>query len=161
MLLLKNSLIAHPKFQQAVAQLSMQKLPVKTAFNLKVLVNRIEQKIKDSEKVKYELMSQYCQKNEDGSLKPYVEVVKNEDGTTSEFPRPGTVIPVEETKAEFEQKFADFLNFEHEIKGDKLSAEALGDISMSAMDIHLLEPIFDMGNEEPALGGNDNVLPLK
>lgn len=158
MLILKNSLIAAPRFQQACANLAQQKLPVKTAFNLKVLLNRIEQKIKDADGVKYELMKQYCQKDEKGNLVPFVDVVKNEDGSETKHARPGTVIPIPETKEEFEKKFEEFLNYEHEVKGTKLSAESLGDIELSAADATILESILDFGDETEEEG---KVLSLK
>jgi hypothetical protein len=157
MLYLKNHLIASPHFQQAVAQLAQQKLSVKAAFNMKVLLNRIEQKIKDSDKVKVDLMLQYCQKDEQGNLKPFMDKVAQEDGTIQEVARPGTVVPIPDTKEEFEKKFEEFLNFEHEIKGSKFTAEDLGDVSISAADAHVLEPLFDFG-EEPEEG---KVLELK
>jgi hypothetical protein len=157
MLFLKNSLIASPRFQQGVAQLAQQKLPVKTAFDMKVLLNRIERKIKDADKVKVELMLQYCQKDENGNLKPYMDKVTQEDGTVQEVARPGTVVPIPETKEEFEKKFEEFLNFEHEIKGNKFTAADLQDANLSAADAHILEPLFDFGDDEE----EGKVLPLR
>lgn len=148
MLFLKNSLIASPRFQQAVAQLAQQKLPVKAAFDMKVLLNRIEKCIKDSDKVKVDLMLQYCQKDEQGNLKPYMDKVSQEDGTVQEVARPGTVVPIPETKEEFEKKFEEFLNYEHEIKGNKFSANDLAEATLSPADAHVLEPLFDFGDEE-------------
>lgn len=158
MLLLKNSLIAAPRFQQACANLAQQKLPVKTAFNLKTLLNRIETKIKDADRVKIDLMKQFCQKDEEGNLKPYEDVFKDEvTGEEKRVPRPGTVVPIPETKEEFEKKFEEFLNFEHEVKGSKFPAEALGDIELSAADATVLESILDFGEEIEEEG---KVLPL-
>jgi len=161
MLLLKNSLISHPQFQQALQGLAQKKMPVKTAFNLKVLANRIEQKIKDSDKVKLDLLHQYCEKEESGEFKNYTHTIKKEDGTEEQVKQPGTVVPKAETKEEFEKAFQDFLNHTHEIKGDKISAESLGDIEMSAAEIHLLEPIFDLGEEAEAISEGSEVLPFK
>ena len=44
MIKLKYNKITHPDFQKALFQLAKERLPAKTAFNLKVMINRIEDK---------------------------------------------------------------------------------------------------------------------
>lgn len=148
MIKVKNELIVSQNFQQAMAKLGQLRLPVKTAFDLKVMMNRIDQKIKDAHGVKNDLLKKYCELDEKGEFKRQMQVLKDKEGKEFEAPVPGSIVIIKETEKEFQEKFNEWKDYEHEIKGNKLTAESLGSAEVTAYELTLLEPFFNFPEEE-------------
>lgn len=137
-----NKHLVSAPFQHAVIRLSQQKLKVDASFKLLKLQKKIDSNIKLAERVKAGLMDKYCQKDEAGKFIPFCNVHKDAQGNEVSTPVPGSAVPIEETKDEFEQKFTEWLNYEHEIDEDALSAKDLRGAEISSADLHVLEPIL-------------------
>lgn len=150
MITVSNDLIMSGNFQKSMANMAMQKLPPKTAFDLKVMMNRLDTSIKAANEVKMSIFKEYCQVDDKGELVRAMQTVESKDGQKIEAPIPNSVVPIEETKEEFEKAFSEWKEITHEIKGSKLTVEALGKSEISAYDLTILEPLMDF-NEKPDL----------
>lgn len=140
MIKLKYSKITHPEFQKALFSLAKERLPAKTAFNLKTMINRIEQKVNEADSIRLGLVGDYCEKDENGALL----MQKDEDGNDV----PGSVVPLKEKEEEFKQKFIEYLSTEVEIKGYKFRLDELESAKVDVSTLMQLEPLIEEEGED-------------
>jgi translation initiation factor 2 alpha subunit (eIF-2alpha) len=65
---MKLSKLVDPKFKTALTLLNSQKMPLKTAFRLKTIIQTVEGELEKYEQVRVAALNSYGNKNEDGSL---------------------------------------------------------------------------------------------
>lgn len=135
MITLKVAELITPKFKYALLALVKQEMGFDTAFRIKALIKKIEEKIIEVEEVKFSLIKKYCQKDENGNL---IEA-KDEDGKVIK----GSVVPLEETVDEFKAKFAEYLSTKIEFDVPKINVEKLRDTRVTIEDLHFLEPFLE------------------
>lgn len=136
MIELSYAKITHPGFQGALRKLYGQPLPTKTAFDLRTLSKRIEQKLKDVDDARFELLHKYAQKDEDGKFIP------NKDENGKEIP--GSIMPIEGKEEELQKEFIGYLQTKAEFKGHKFKVDDFESATLSAQDIDLLEDILEV-----------------
>lgn len=151
MLTIRNEVVMSQNFQNTLASLCRQPLPVKTAFNLKVMLNRLDKVVKDSNEVKKEIFREFCELDEKGEVKAKTQVIKSKDGQEQEVPVPGSFTLREGVEKEFEEKISAWKKHEHEFKGNKLDLDAFGDIKISAAELNMIEDLIDLGEGKPDL----------
>lgn len=135
MITLKVAELIMPKFKHALLALMKQEMGFDTAFRIKSLIKKIEDKIIEVEEVKFSLIKKYCQTDENGNL---IEA-KDEAGKVIK----GSVVPLEETVDEFKAKFAEYLSTKIEFDVPKINVEKLRDTRVTIEDLHFLEPFLD------------------
>lgn len=140
MIKLSYATITHPVFQQAFFSLAGQKVSAKAAHDLRVMRNRLNSAITEADSVRLKLVGDYCEKDEEGKF----VMQKDEEGKDI----PGSIVPIAETKDEFEKKFREYLTTEVEIKGNKINVEDIKDAKISIDEMDTLSAILDLEDED-------------
>lgn len=122
---MKVGILFNPNYFNAFAKLSKAQLPIKAAWDLKKVKKKMQEELEHAEGVKKDLIDQYAEKNEDGSIK-----FVNEQGQVS-FSK--------ENEIEVNKKFGELVNTDIEITFEKLSVDLFKDVSFSSEEIEMLE----------------------
>jgi hypothetical protein len=122
---MKVGILFNPNYFNAFAKLSKAQLPVKAAWELKKIKKKMQEELAHAEAVKKDLVDQYAEKNEDGTVK-----LLNEQGNVS-FTK--------ENEIEVNKKFGELVNTDIEISFVKLSVDLFKDVSFSSEEVEMLE----------------------
>jgi hypothetical protein len=115
--------IANDAFTEMMQQLITMKVPVRTAFKLKTLVNKINDELKKLTDLRKDIIENRCKKGEDG--KPLLDEDKNYQFEPDQ-------------KLEFAKEIAELLSVEVDVEPIKLSE--LGSIDLTT------QQLFDLGD---------------
>lgn len=136
----KYKQITSPHFNVAFQTLSVQTLPVKVAYNIKKMADRLHQVRKQigADYQKF-IVEKFAKKNEDGSLAH----PKDKDGNEmlDQFE------PDETKKEDMQREIESFGETEITIEREKLILEDLGTAELSAAELSALEPVFTTREE--------------
>ncbi len=119
---MKLMTLANPFYQEAVVRLASNKLPIKTAYKLKTIINTINQEIQKFEELRKSIISRYIVANDLGI--PLV----GDDGRL--------VLKDLELSNEYEEALKELSAIEVDIPS--ISIDELGDIQVSTKDLDLL-----------------------
>lgn len=130
-----NKELNNPMFNQALNNLMGLSLPPKTAYSIGYIGKKLMSILKD-ERSSFQKVANECAKlDEKGELIPAKDSAGKLVMGSFEFKD-------DESKEKFEKHSAEFMEKEHVINRDKISVYALGEITLTAADISVLEPLF-------------------
>ena len=123
---MKLAKLVDPRFQETLKKLSGEKLPLKTAFKLKGIINKTTEEFTKYDELRIESLRKYSKKDENG------EMILDVNGNAELDPAGA---------AEFVRELGELTSLELEIQEIKISE--LGDsLSMTADDLLFLDGII-------------------
>ena len=119
------------KFISTLKKIGDQPLPVKTAFTVKRILDKIGEELKVASKEYRQILQDNAELEEDGTVKKYEDLMQ------------GFKIK-EECRDKFMTDFSTWLNKSFQVDQMKLTIEQLGEAELSAGDLNVAEAIFDI-----------------
>ena len=122
----KLGVLAQNDFQGALKKLMQSELPIRTAFKLKGLLNRVNEELKKHAELQQAIVDKYADRGEDGNV-----IVSPE----------GAVKFSGENLTKAEPELQELFNLEVEL--DTISAAELEKVSLSVRDLLLLDGVVN------------------
>ena len=120
------AVISSPSFMESMGALLKEKIPIRTAFCLKTLINKFNEELKKFNDLRTEILDTHCKKKEDG---------------TPDLTEKGEYQFQNDSIASFNKAFGELMSLEVEFTPVKL--EELGNISLTTEQLLAIDSVIE------------------